>query len=154
LWSRSHLKKKKDENEVYAWGDNLYGQLGTGNNEDKNAPALVSTLKNKKVKRVHCGGIHSFCITEDGELYSWGGNESGQLGLGSRYKGKNSPQRVRVGNNEKVAKLITGWLHCFCQTGDISILYIFIWFNEQFGALHQSLGTHMHGETIRRGNLD
>jgi len=36
----------------------------------------------KRVQFVACGGEHIFAITRNNEIYSWGRNENGQLGLG------------------------------------------------------------------------
>ena len=33
-------------------------------------------------QQIACGSEHSFALTKDGELYSWGLNFKGQLGLG------------------------------------------------------------------------
>ena len=35
------------------------------------------------VYRVTCGSYHSMCITVQGQLYAWGKNTKGQLGIGS-----------------------------------------------------------------------
>ena len=37
----------------------------------------VSKLQSKKVKQVSCGFRHTACVTEDGELYTWGAGKNG-----------------------------------------------------------------------------
>jgi alpha-tubulin suppressor-like RCC1 family protein len=51
---------KETENGVYSFGNNSYGQLGLGNTNNQTTPQLISTLKNKKIKNVVCGGQHTF----------------------------------------------------------------------------------------------
>ena len=66
---------------VYSFGYNRYGQLGLGNNEDYyNSPQLISSLKD--VEFIECGVNHTFCKTLNNEIFCWGRNTSGQLGLG------------------------------------------------------------------------
>ncbi len=43
-------------------------------------PQLVETLKGKFVIDVACGSSHSACITDDGNLYTWGKGRYGRLG--------------------------------------------------------------------------
>jgi alpha-tubulin suppressor-like RCC1 family protein len=38
------------------------------------------------VKKIQCGGNHSFAVTIDEKIYSWGNNEFGQCGVSSKYK--------------------------------------------------------------------
>eukprot|EP01117_Protostelium_nocturnum_P010272 TRINITY_DN3692_c0_g1_i1.p1 TRINITY_DN3692_c0_g1~~TRINITY_DN3692_c0_g1_i1.p1 ORF type:complete len:435 (+),score=125.33 TRINITY_DN3692_c0_g1_i1:143-1306(+) len=70
-----------DKGELHSWGWNGYGQLGMGDTENRRLPHKVGELK-KKVKSIACGGWHSACLTEDGEAYTWGWGEFGQLGHG------------------------------------------------------------------------
>jgi alpha-tubulin suppressor-like RCC1 family protein len=37
-----------------------------------------------KIIQVKCGGFHSACITEDGQLYTWGQGRNGALGGNTR----------------------------------------------------------------------
>eukprot|EP00352_Strombidinopsis_acuminata_P002180 CAMPEP_0176379636 /NCGR_PEP_ID=MMETSP0126-20121128/30504_1 /TAXON_ID=141414 ORGANISM="Strombidinopsis acuminatum, Strain SPMC142" /NCGR_SAMPLE_ID=MMETSP0126 /ASSEMBLY_ACC=CAM_ASM_000229 /LENGTH=112 /DNA_ID=CAMNT_0017742507 /DNA_START=1063 /DNA_END=1401 /DNA_ORIENTATION=- len=39
-------------------------------------------LKDELVKEVSCGYGHTIAITQYGQMYTWGNNDSGQLGLG------------------------------------------------------------------------
>ncbi|CAG03447.1 unnamed protein product [Tetraodon nigroviridis] len=45
------------------------------------------------VIRVAAGGWHSVCISDGGDLYVWGWNETGQLGLPSRSLRRTLPQQ-------------------------------------------------------------
>lgn len=39
-------------------------------------------LESKQAKMVSCGARHSAILTEDGQVFSWGWNKHGQLGVG------------------------------------------------------------------------
>lgn len=44
-------------------------------------------------QQIACGSEHSFALTKDGELYSWGLNFKGQLGLGD-FENRHEPSLV------------------------------------------------------------
>ncbi len=71
-----------DKNECYGYGGNLYGQLGS-EQEHVSKPTPIHALKDMKIMAVHCGAYHSFVQNAKGELYAFGLNLKGQLGLGS-----------------------------------------------------------------------
>lgn len=77
------------DRELYMWGDNEYGQLGNGSNEDSDTPMKIMD----DVVQVSLGENHSAAITSDGSLYMWGNNELGQLGDGS-YESSTVPIKV------------------------------------------------------------
>lgn len=56
-------------------------------------PRMVHGLPSK-VAAVACGRAHSLILTVSGDVYSWGSNFKGQLGLG-HYVDTDSPQQVR-----------------------------------------------------------
>lgn len=70
---------------VYGWGFNSYGQLGDGSTVDSLVPIAVNTtgvLAGKTVTQIMGGHNHTVVLTSDNQIYSWGENESGQLGNG------------------------------------------------------------------------
>ena len=77
----------------YVCGRNFQGQIGLGDPEafphnERGHPyqpdfRLVETLARKRVAQVACGGEHSVALTADGEVYSCGAGNKGQLGHGS-----------------------------------------------------------------------
>jgi alpha-tubulin suppressor-like RCC1 family protein len=61
------------------WGWNFYGQLGDGSVVSRPQPVAVNGITGK-VTAVSGGGGHTCAIAEDGGVYCWGFNKSGQLG--------------------------------------------------------------------------
>ncbi|XP_027601246.1 RCC1 domain-containing protein 1 isoform X1 [Pipra filicauda] len=70
--------------EVFTWGGGRHGQLGHGTLESEPQPRLVEALAGVPMWAVAAGGWHSASISEAGDLYMWGWNESGQLALPSK----------------------------------------------------------------------
>ncbi|XP_077371584.1 RCC1 domain-containing protein 1-like [Festucalex cinctus] len=69
---------------VYTWGLGSHGQLGHGGLSSEEHPRVVEALWGMTMSSVATGGWHTVCISDGGDLYVWGWNESGQLGLPSR----------------------------------------------------------------------
>lgn len=68
---------------IYAWGGNTNGQLGTGGVVTVSSPvAVVGGLTFSNIY-IQNNNNSSFATTASGQLYAWGNNASGQLGLAS-----------------------------------------------------------------------
>ncbi|EPS70900.1 hypothetical protein M569_03859, partial [Genlisea aurea] len=68
--------------DVYATGLNDFGQLGISDSQSYSAePKRVSGIP-KEIIKIAAGYHHSAAVTVDGEVYTWGKNSNGQLGLG------------------------------------------------------------------------
>lgn len=65
---------------AYCWGDNLFGDLGNGNNTDSTVPVAVTmngALSGKTIKSLAGGNC---ALASDNQAYCWGGGSQGQLG--------------------------------------------------------------------------
>lgn len=101
---------------MYAWGYNGGNQLGYSSQSypTLKSPSKVLDLKDVIIRKIVCGSSYVLAISDVSELFSWGYNSIGQLGLGdttSRYK----PTKIeKIGkyvqpcNNYYVLK---GWLY-------------------------------------------
>ncbi|MDR2152812.1 MAG: hypothetical protein LBO72_08325 [Helicobacteraceae bacterium] len=67
---------------VYAAGWNAYGQLGLGDDADRQIFTPVSSLEGKNIIAIVAGDVHSLALGKDGKLYATGSGEHGRLGLG------------------------------------------------------------------------
>lgn len=66
---------------TFGWG--LYGQCGQGSTDDELNPTCVSSLLGIRIEGVSAGLWHTICISADGDVYAFGGNQFGQLGTGA-----------------------------------------------------------------------
>ncbi|XP_010256797.1 PREDICTED: ultraviolet-B receptor UVR8-like isoform X2 [Nelumbo nucifera] len=96
--------------DVYAFGGNQFGQLGTGADQAEVLPKLLDapSLENRNAKIVSCGARHSAVITEDRKIFCWGWNKYGQLGLGDVID-RNVPSQVPLDCIPK--NVACGWWH-------------------------------------------
>lgn len=111
--SRSKLANS-NFNIVYAWGRNVYGQLGLGHDTDTYSPQKI--VLSVSVESVSCGGCHVMALTTNGEIYSWGRNNYGQLGLGHQ-RPITSPQKIKfdfLSQNPLIVSISCGVGHTVC----------------------------------------
>ncbi|XP_075962648.1 putative E3 ubiquitin-protein ligase HERC4 [Anarhichas minor] len=57
-------------------------------------PKPLEALCNILVSQVACGSQHSVALTKGGQVYTWGRDSRGQLGLGRSEPGADSPQHI------------------------------------------------------------
>jgi len=91
--------------ELFAWGRNNDGQLGTGDNNTRLSPIRIGSRSDWE--RVSAGNRYSLAIA-NGELFAWGRNSDGQLGLGDTTR-RNSP--VRVGDKSNWKEISARYRH-------------------------------------------
>lgn len=66
---------------VFCWGCNLHNECGFTSKENIVAPRFVSAMGGLIVTSVSAGLHHTIASTQSGDVYSWGSNADGQLGL-------------------------------------------------------------------------
>jgi alpha-tubulin suppressor-like RCC1 family protein len=77
---------------VQCWGDNEFGQLGSGTHNNSRTPAAVSRLSGGIVA-IAAGDFHTCALSNTGAAQCWGENTYGALGNG---KTANSTTPVAV----------------------------------------------------------
>jgi alpha-tubulin suppressor-like RCC1 family protein len=108
------------DNRLSCWGDNRFGQLGTGNRDRQTKPAVVSGIPSDIAKATNGAG-HTCAETADGALYCWGRNTAGQLGTGdtnprdlpTQIPLPVSVERLSAGAAFTCARGTDGTLYCF-----------------------------------------
>lgn len=63
-------------------GDGSSGCLGHGDWSSASRPRLIESLLSADVTALACGASHVVAVGSDGEIFAWGKNDHGQLGLG------------------------------------------------------------------------
>jgi alpha-tubulin suppressor-like RCC1 family protein len=110
-------------NELYAWGYNNFGQLGNGSNSNRLEPVpvvMTGVLAGKAVTAIAAGTHHTLALTSEGRVYSWGHNDDGALGNGTRDS-RNVPGAVSVSGalaGKAVTAIATGYQQCLVLTSD------------------------------------
>nr|XP_034814800.1 E3 ISG15--protein ligase HERC5 isoform X6 [Pan paniscus] len=110
--------------ELFAWGQNLHGQLGVGRKfPSTTTPQIVEHLAGVPLAQISAGEAHSMALSMSGNIYSWGKNEFGQLGLG-HTESKDYPSLIEGLDNQKVEFVACGGSHSALLTQD-GLLFTF-----------------------------
>jgi len=100
-----HSMALKNDGSVWSWGYNVVGQLGDWTTTDRAMPVQVQGLPTNIVA-IAAGAYHSLALDGGGNLYGWGYNNEGELGLGNNFSMLN-PQYITNG----VAAIGAGQFH-------------------------------------------
>jgi Regulator of chromosome condensation (RCC1) repeat/BTB/POZ domain len=86
--------------QVYMWGDNRAGQCGIGYYSlHVLKPSLVqSVMAGQFATALVLGWRHSLALNDIGDLFGWGSNERGQLGIGKRRSHTAAPKLILRGS--------------------------------------------------------
>jgi alpha-tubulin suppressor-like RCC1 family protein len=78
-----HTLGIKSDGSLWAWGRNIDGQLGTGEDPTVDHDIPVPVASGLPWAQVSAGWAHSLGIKSDGSLWGWGLGKNGQLGTGN-----------------------------------------------------------------------
>lgn len=108
-----------ENGQIFSWGSNIYGQCGLGKQlSDQNSPRFVQgdgdmnriytprrvpihQVSTYDMKSIAAGENFSGFLTNDGDVYTFGDNSEGQLGIGTTQSSLDEPQKVKC--DEKIA---------------------------------------------------
>uniref|UniRef100_A0A674PEI2 HECT and RLD domain containing E3 ubiquitin protein ligase 3 n=1 Tax=Takifugu rubripes TaxID=31033 RepID=A0A674PEI2_TAKRU len=111
---QAHSLAVNEQGQVFAWGAGEEGQLGLGTTETAvRIPRLIKRLCDHRIAQVMCGNQHCIALSKDGQLFTWGQNTSGQLGLGKGEPSKLFPQPLKSLAGIPLAKITAGGDHSF-----------------------------------------
>jgi alpha-tubulin suppressor-like RCC1 family protein len=123
--------------DFFAWGYNHDGELGDASFVDKHVPTPVSSTSGLwyyNVTALAAGAYHSLAIGGGGQVWSWGFNNRGQLGLGNgNMTSQNTPQQVSVGGSPGVKAIAGGLYHSLAIDNDPG--YVWAWGDNTYGQL-------------------
>lgn len=139
---------------VFAWGNNEYGQLGDGTNISRSEPQQVQNLDS--VIDISSGYFYNLAVSatpseKDSKLmlenlYSWGSNSSGQLGLGMDMNEKiimSIPTKIDIKGDlnkesESISLISAGYLSSIITTrisNESNKEHIYVWGNNDYTQL-------------------
>jgi len=133
----SHSLALCSDGTIAAWGNDIYGQLGDGTNNNSNVPVAVMTngvLGGKTVVAIAAGFNHSLALCSDGTMAAWGFNSYGQLGNGTTTS-SNVPLAVTTTGalwNKTVVAVAAGYNHSLARCADGTVV---TWGNNAYGQL-------------------
>ncbi|XP_057187896.1 probable E3 ubiquitin-protein ligase HERC3 isoform X4 [Triplophysa rosa] len=73
----------------------------------------LKDLANRHVIQITSGDQHSMALTQEGQVFVWGENSHGQLGLGEGGSGSQTPQHVQCLDGVPLAQISAGGDHSF-----------------------------------------
>ncbi|KAF5842172.1 regulator of chromosome condensation 1/beta-lactamase-inhibitor protein II [Dunaliella salina] len=103
------------EGALLSWGWAGLGALGHGCIMDETVPRLVQALLGLRMAQATGGGAHSLALSADGDVYSFGSNTQGQLGLGHCSSVCSNPQLVEA-ITDTIVQVSAGSRHSLALT--------------------------------------
>jgi alpha-tubulin suppressor-like RCC1 family protein len=103
-----------DDNTLRVSGQNNYGQLGLGHNNNLNTPQILNLHlgENVSIEHVACGGNHTVVVCNDDTLRVFGNNYFGQLGLDhTRDQNTHQTPDLHLGENVGIKHVACGMFH-------------------------------------------
>lgn len=120
------------DGEVYAWGQNNCGQIGSNTTTNQLTPRKVTSCIGGRISvSVVCGQTSSMAVLDNGEVYGWGYNGNGQLGIGNNTNQSN-PCRVINLQGVVIVQVVCGYAHTMALS-DEGVLYA--WGANSYGQL-------------------
>jgi alpha-tubulin suppressor-like RCC1 family protein len=109
-----HSLALNDKGELFAWGSNRFGQIGTASSTELyTEPMKVGD----GFKSISAGSLYSTAIKIDGSLWAWGYNFYGQLGYKDPSQG-NALFPTKVREDSQWASVSAGWRHTLAITSE------------------------------------
>ena len=82
-----------NDGNVFTFGKNKYGQLGIGD-KDLSHTSIPQKVNLPPCTQISCGDNFTMCLSENGEVYSFGHTRNGQLGVENNEENYYSPQLI------------------------------------------------------------
>lgn len=132
--------KPPPKQHLVGWGYNRRGQLGLGHSEPQCKVVTIDLEKwgvQTRITKMCCGGMSSYIVTENRDVFAFGSNAKGQLGNGKIGGREKSPVKIPELSGKFIRSMCAGYDHCFALVG----ADVYSWGANGFGQL--GLG---HGE--------
>lgn len=143
---QNHTLVLTTQGKIFAWGSNVYGQLGaqgvqSGSDAHARRPREIKgSLKNDEVADIAAGAEHSLCTVVSGNVFTWGSNACGSLGLGPPPSGP-----AEVASPQQLPHLRGAYAVAASHSGHVSIVLASHGDAVMFGALSPQALSHSDG---------
>ncbi|KAL0221819.1 hypothetical protein RCL1_001673 [Eukaryota sp. TZLM3-RCL] len=118
---RAHSLVLSASGEVWGFGLNHLGQLGLGDYQTRLNPTRIQFAGSFVAKHVSCGWDHSGVISEANELFTFGENDYGQLGLGDTVRRANPTKVSSLEVSSGVSQMVGGESHSCALLVDTTV---------------------------------
>lgn len=138
---KEHVMSLGEGGRIFTWGNNDFGQLGTGDEENRALPVYTELPYETYIGQVACGGNFTMAMTKRGELFSWGRFQASnfpRLFTDSWCNGFESKGEMGI-KGLKLAAVRAGDQHMGVLTKDGKV---YTWGYNDFG----QLGWGLHGD--------
>lgn len=114
---QAHTLVLTREGEVYTFGTSAFGAMGQGVDIRQTAPLLLRMTKSTSIRQVAAGSRYSLLVTDEGQVFTFGENRRGQLGIGGNQKIVYEPERVEGAlRDDPVVLVAAGDEHVIAST--------------------------------------
>lgn len=121
-----------DDGSVYCWGSNANGRLGDGTSTNQYVPVEVAAPTGVKLSHVTVGDAHACAQGDDDNVYCWGNNQYGQLGVDTVADHVNHPVPVAAPPTVALSMPAAADAHT-CAIGSDGRIYC--WGGNEYGQL-------------------
>jgi alpha-tubulin suppressor-like RCC1 family protein len=101
----NHSLALSQSGQVFSWSYNTIGFIGSQSDVNESTPIQMQGFDGENVIAIACGSDHSLALTENRQVFSWGSNQFGQLGIENMSE-SNRPILVKVDSNNNQSKPI------------------------------------------------
>ena len=109
---RFHSIALDSEGRAWGLGTNREGQLGDGSFTTSLTPVLVTMPRDVTFSAVRAGALFSIALDTDGNVWAWGDNRLGQLGMGDgQLLNQAAPVRVATPTGTRYTQISAGGYH-------------------------------------------
>lgn len=108
---------EQDSTQLFAWGSNGYGQLGSNiYSLDYITATPVGTYLNN-VSQVVCGGLFTVAKLKNNSVYAWGCNRQKQIG--EEFANLIREPTLIIKKNKDLKKIVAGYSHMFMLSREV-----------------------------------
>ena len=132
----------KKNGSLWSWGENGMGQLGYISKDEPIQTTPLQIGSDSNWVQASCGQYHTVAIKNDGTLWSWGLNNSGQLGDGKVSGGGSKPTKIGLENNW--FQVACGYIYTIAIKKDGTL---WAWGNNNYGNLGDGTKTLLMSPT-------